>query len=637
MTQLSEQSSHLDKSDHEELLRTVARRALSKGEPKLAELIYSKLMQLRPESMSKEILEEVVRSWLANNEPAEAAACLKAWITHAKSRKQEVPEALESQFVSLLFANGHSSEALDLLLPKLAEQSSTGKVSPTLLAQATEAGNFSGRVKELRPYLASSVAGMPLGKASLDEICAAVKAGNHPLLAEQAQWSKSALELAHWFEWSEIPDPANAEQALALYEKLAVLGNRAALDKAADMAIDLQTMGNLLKVMDVVMTGPNPPAMEDTYGHLLGVAGRMDEADTYFQAWLQKHPHDLHALAEYASLCQDRDDMPKALIAWKQAANQVTTNHRFRSGFWQARHHWYQPGSFHPERVTFQKRQAEVHIELEQGQEALAIYQNFEPHQHDNTTLENMAVLAESLGDYVSLNRALDMRFMKLTHPSVNDYLELARSYDLIAKKEQQMKVLALGVEKLPNSLNLRRQYAAALLEAGRPGDAVALLSVASTKQDLRSMCIYIQAAGQSAQYVTAAEFLKDQIGKRRDFPADVRLELGHICHQTGQFDLARGYYSSVPSNAITWPLLAEACFQTGAFAEARKYQQMYLDDIDDPPADQLVFFGDICHMMGDEVAAQKSYDLALESVRNKHKDGVPEPVIPESSTSSAP
>jgi tetratricopeptide (TPR) repeat protein len=634
MVELTELAQDLPKYDQEQLLRTVARRAINGGQPKLATLICSKLMQLRPEMMTREIVEVVVQSWRANNQAPEAAGCLKAWITNAQKKGHEVPEHLEKMYMDLLFETNAAGEALDLLLVKLKEQSAAGKVSAGLLASAIQAGNYSGRVKELRPYLAAAVASMPLGKAPLEEICAAVKSGKHDLLTDHAQWSESALELAHWFEWSETPDPNNSEQALALYEKLAVLGNAEALEKAAEMALDLQTMGNLLKVMDVVMHQPRPPAMEFIYGHLLGVAGRMEEADHYFQLALKKNPHDLVILSEYAALCQERDDLTKALATWKTAADQVQAHQRERGNYWKAGHQWLLPGEFQTERMDFRKREADLHIELKQNAEALGIYRSFQPYQHDNSTVENMALLAESLGDYTSLNRALEIRFAKLAHPSVNDYLELARSFELVGKEEKRMVVLQQGVAGLPHSLNLRRQYASALQDAERPGDAVELLEVPPTKDDLRSMSLYILAATQSGQHLRAAEFLKAQIGKRRDFPADVRLCLGDICQRSGQLDLARGYYTSVDANAITWPLLAEACFQTGAFLDAEKYQRRYLEDMDSPPADQLVFLGDICRMQGKEEAAQAAYDQAVESIRSKHIEEIQSPPATKVSTS---
>ncbi len=634
MLELTEQIQAFSKDDQEELLRTVARRAINGGQPKLATFICSKLMQLRPEMMTQEIVEVVVQSWRANNQAAEAAGCLKAWIANAQKRGHEVPEPLEQVYFNLLFETNQAGEALDLLLVKLKEQSAAGKFSSSLLAAAIQAGNYCGRVKDLRPYLAAAVAAMPLGTASLEEVCAAVKGGSHVLLADRTQWSESALELAHWIEWSETPEPGNAEQALALYEKLAVLGNAEALAKAADMAQDLQTMGNLLKVMDVVMHQPKPPGMEFTYGHLLGVAGRMEEADHYFQLALAKSPRDLTILGEYAALCQERDDLPKALATWKAAADQVQKHHRERGGYWTARHQWWLPGEFQHERIDFRKRVADLHIELNQNAEALAIYRSLQSYQHDNSTVENMALLAESLGDYTTLNRALEIRFAKLAHPSMHDFLELARSFELIGKDGQRMVVLQQGVAQLPSSLNLRRQYASALQDAERPGDAVEVLEVPATKEDLRSMSLYILAATQSGQHQRAAEFLKAQIGKRRDFPADVRLCLGDICQRTGQLDLARGYYTSVDANAATWPLLAEACFQTGAFLDAEKYQRRYLEDMDSPPADQLVFLGDICRMLGKEEAAQTAYDQAVESIRSKHVEEIQSPPVPKVSTS---
>jgi tetratricopeptide (TPR) repeat protein len=136
-------------------------------------------------------------------------------------------------------------------------------------------------------------------------------------------------------------------------------------------------------------------------------------------------------------------------------------------------------------------------------------------------------------------------------------------------------------------------------------------------------MCIYIVASAESLNEERAAVFLRKQIGTRRDFPDDVKLCLGLICQKTGQLDLARGYLSSVDSNATTWPLLAEACFKTEAYRDAEKYQRLYLNDLDVAPADQLIFLGDICAQLGKEAEAQEAYNAAVESIRLKHNEAI--------------
>ncbi len=633
---LTAQAAALPIAAQEKLLQGIANRAKALDQPKLAAMIFTRWMQLRPEELSQETVEMLVRNYRAESQATEATNFLKVWIAHAIATGQEIPEHLEDIYVHLLFEVNQAGAALDILLVKLADQQAhQGKVSAGLLAAAIEAGNYSGRVLDLRPYLASSVAVLPLGQASLSEICAAVSAGRSPLLQGQEQWSKSALELAHWNEWADPPTPDCVEQALALYEKLAVLGTPGCLDKVIDMATDLQSTGNLLKILDVVMHLPRPPAEQElVYGHALGVAGRLAEADGYYRIWLQAHPQDLPARAEYAALLHERGELPEALAAWKEAADTAQQRQWAHGRYWLARHRWDCHADLPIPALDFRKRQAELHVELQQNSEALAIYRELLPSQHDNNTLESMALLAESLGDFPLLTKAMELRFHKLAHPSVHDYLVLARSYDLTGQDDQYLEILRQGLVQQPQSLNLRRQYASALQDSEQLGNAVDLLEVASTLTDLRSMCIYIVAASQSAQYERAAGFLKDQIGRRRDFPDDVKLHLGRICHYTGQFDVARGYFTSVESNAATWPLLAEACFQTGAVLEAEKYQRRYLDGLADTPADQLTFLGDICTQLGKSTEAALAYDQALEAIRSKHNSEIPPAVIPKVSTS---
>lgn len=608
LTALADLSGELTTEDREQLLRCVATRALDRGQPALAGLVFNQLVQLRPDAMSEEMLREVVRSWRANVQPAQALASLEAWMISAKVRGLTVASDLEDLRIQLLLETDHAAGAMDLLMARLEQEKTQGEVTQSTLERAVEIAGYCSRVVEMRPYVTAFLNSQPLGRASITEVAAALKDGKSPLLEQRGLWMRLAKDLAHWCEWTNASD-----EALELYEKLAVLGDAEGLQRVVEIGNDLGAGGSLLAVLDLVMTQPRNEIYAKDYGEALGLAGRLEEASTQYQTWLKIHPEDAKGVAEYAALCEERDDLDSALIAWRLAAKQE------------------------PENADYRKREAEVCLDLKRDREALVIYSQLPPDQHDSTTLENFALVAESLGEYPALNQALLARFKRLEHPHTPDFLELARSFELTGRNGEQLDYLRRGLATLPDSLNLRRQLASALRDADRNLEAVEVLEVATTRSDLRSMCIYLSAASRSDQYMRAATFLKNQIARRQDFPADVRLDLGHICYHTGQFDEARKFYASVDANAATWPLLAQACYQLGSYAEAEKYQRQYLSEMESIPAEQFIFLGDICRVSGKEEEADVAYNQALESIRTKHEAEIPPPPTPKVSASGLP
>ena len=602
---LAQISAGLPTEDREQLLRAIAVRALDRGLPALAGLVFNQLVQLRPEAMSPEMLREVVRSWRANSQPTEALSSLEIWMQSAKASGEVVAPDLQELRLGLLLETDQAPRALDLLLARLDEEQAGGGLTQATLERATEAAGYCGRIIELRRHAAAYLAAHPLGRASLAEIGAAMAAPNAPLVAERTFWMHLAGDLAQWCEWSEA-----SEEALAYYEKLAVLGDPTALHRAVEIGGDLGKGESLLVVLDLVMTRPGNEIYARSYAQLLGLAGRLEEASKHYGGWLASHTGDIEACAEYAALCEERDDLEAALIAWKRVAD------------------------LQPDNAEYRKREAEVCLDLKRDQEALALYLQITPAQHDSTSLENLALVAESLGEYQALNKALLWRFERLEHPHTPDFLELARSFSLTGRTGDQLEYLRRGLGSLPQSLTLRRQLASALQDVERDLEAVEVLEVASTKSDLRSMCLYISSATRSDQYMRAATFLKEAIATRKDFPAETRLDLGHICYHAGRYDEARKFYASVDSNAATWPLLAQACYQLGSFAEAEKYQRQYLGEMDAVPVEQLIFLGDICRASGKEDEADIAYNQALESIRSKHEADLPPPPAPKVSAS---
>ena len=585
---------HLDElapAVRDELLRGIGDSALAHNHPDLASEIYAEFVSAHPDT-SPEVADQMVRSLRYSGQPAQALAYLNSWIGARDKAGAEVPDDVRLTHVRLLLEMNQPAPAFDALLAELGREKGRGSLQPDTVKLAVQVAGYVNRSIELRPWLADWVSTFPLAKATWTEVRDAAKSrpGARPELLDQQELFRTyGKMLAHWSEWDDHP-----EDAWPIYRKLAVLGDDEVIDRLASLEPGLYRDEEWLEVLRDIVPVANRPEFTLQLAQLLGIAAEYDDAEKWYHEWLKTHPDDGKTFTELGALREERDDLEAALASYQRAME------------------------LRPNDLETRKKCAALSIEIGRHQDALAIYRRFTAAEHDAYTLENYALISESLADYDDLRLALEMRLDRLNPPKSGDFVDVSRAYGLMDDGDGRIAVLERGVKALPKSGILHVELAGAYREDDRLVECMALLEKPWLKDDMLAMSLYVEAACQLDNYDRAYAFLGSGFEKRFSFPADVRLDFGHIYFNTGHAAEAERLYASVNDIPLTWPLLAQATFKRGDFSAAENYQRRHLDANGLPDSDGWMFLGDICRAAGKEAEAQSAYDRALDIMKGK-------------------
>jgi tetratricopeptide (TPR) repeat protein len=441
------------------------------------------------------------------------------------------------------------------------------------------------------PVIGQFLDAAPQGKLTLEQLAAAKSA------PENAQWVGVARTVAQHCEWGGQPG-----KAFDLYMKLAVCGEVPALDRLLALNPGLNRDGDLLAVLRLVAPVKGRPELQRQLAKMCGEAAEYDEAEENYRGWLADHPRDVEAWTELGALYEEQSKFDAALSALRTVLR------------------------IEPANLDARKEIADIQISLRQFREAFDFYHTLPEEQHDPATLENYALLAESLADYGAFNRALVLRQHRLKSPTTQDFLELARSFEVIGDTDGLLRCYQGGLRQFPKSRILKIELAGAYRKMGAYDEAVALLAVPQLKSDMHAMQLFIEVACLKEDYQFALAFLGQGFENHFAFGPETRLDLGHIYFNNGYLKEADELYSSVPDEPALWPLLASARFKRGDFASAEKYQRKHLAALQVPDAQGWLFLGDILKSQGREAEANQAYAKSLQLMEDKIESVSAEP-----------
>jgi tetratricopeptide (TPR) repeat protein len=288
-----------------------------------------------------------------------------------------------------------------------------------------------------------------------------------------------------------------------------------------------------------------------------------------------------------------------------------------------------------PENLNARKEIAGLNLILKNYDAAFSFYTTLPESAHDALSLENFSLLSESLGNYPAYHRSLLIRYHRLHQPTTNDFLELARSFELVNQPDGAITTLSEGLRRLPQSRVIRTHLAQSWRNRGNYDEAIKLLAVPSLKTDLLAMSLFIEVCCLKEDYQQALAFLGRGVEKKFGFPPDVLLDLGHIYFNNGYMTEAEALYSSVPDEPSLWPLIANARYRRGDFAGAEIYQKRYLDSARVADPQGWLLMGDILRARGREPEAQQAYQKSLLLMERKLEPLASLPDAPPSTTAS--
>ena len=562
-------------SQLEKVFLAMGQSALAEGKAALAAEIF---LEARSRGFHSEAL--IVRLVQACRWSGQPQAALDALTEY--QREAPLPVALAEAHLGLYRELNQPDHALDLLIKQWQEQTAKGKVEAETVTLTTEVAAQAGQIQKVLPMIREFLATLPAAQADLSEM-ASGSVTPDPL------WTKFVKLTAQQCEWGGQP-----LEAFRFYQKLAVTGDRQALDRMLELNLGLRRDGELLEVLKAVVPIPEKPELTLKLARLLANAGEADLADQHFAAWLTTHPGAIDVLLERAALAEENSQQDEALAMYQLALATDGKN------------------------LQIKKAIASLHIARHEFEEAFDFYHKLPEEDHDATTLENYALVAESLARYEALNHALVERQHRLKKPVAHDYLELGRSFAVIGDNAGAIDTYEDGLKKIPHSHILRIELANALRFENRYDEALALLARPELKRDMQAMQLYIEVACLKEDYLSALNFLGRGFEHKFAFGPEVRLDLGHIYFNNGYLTEADALYSSVPDEPALWPLLANARFKAGDFASAETYQKKYLTSLQIPDSSGWMFMGDIYRALGRTQEAQMAYAKSLRLLEDK-------------------
>ncbi len=607
----------LDPADRHALLDTLQRAALAQNRPALA----AELFALRYPAAERTAAQtaELVRLWTLASAPDRALAALG----------ESPPADLSSTRIGLLRQLNRSADALELRLAEL------GPIAPERLEKAAVAelvalAAESGRPAAAVPVLERFVQAHPADAAGLrllrDTLVAANRAVDALAPARQvaAQTPADAADLravGRIAEWAGLPaDAFDAWLRLAL-----ATGDLPAVDRLIALNPGLYRDTDLLRALERVVPVAGAPDYTLRLARLEVVLGRYAAAGRFFESYLAAVPGDPAVMAEFGRLLADLNryaDAERWLRAAAAAPNADPALPRALADL-----------------LIFQGR----HLE------ALDAFARLVATAPSTESIDAYLRLAESLGRYEDMTRALRARLARNQEPEARDYLLLAYAYEASGDTPRRRAVLEEALLRLPAADDIRLALANALSEEKNFVRAQAVLAPhrhlrdepAATSLFLELMRLNNDTAAErrflqaplppaTADDETVRERIAVAREALRDYAGAERLWRGLLAERPDDPDraaalvrvlLLRG--QSREAHALLAPLLlrptpailklaADIATAAGQHRDAERYQLAYLAAVPAAAYSDWSALGDIRLSRGDRTGAKRAYAEAL-------------------------
>ncbi len=581
---LSSRSDDLSPADAERLYRLVARKALANSDPVRAAEIYDALRR-RGTDLSPATIESMVMTYRYAGQPLIALQVLEATLD-VTAGSAALSEDERATLVQLYFESSQPGRAFQLLKAEIAETQDPERLAK-IIPQAIQAASYSGNGAELAPLLEQFLGNMPYHSMRFPELVAAGR--EDPSLAG-GDYVRFAKQFGQLCEWS-----ARYDEGFDAFSKAAALGDQGALAHCIAVHDGLFRHEDLCDLMHALAPFEGELASERTrlLANLLGRSGDYEAGEAVYDEYLAMNPGDVGALVELAGLRAEAGQLQPALAAYQTALAE------------------------RPDSVDLITRAAELHVALGQYTEAFALLRDIPDDQHTEATLERFLMLAESLSELDELNRGQIIAFGRKAEHSAEDYLDLAESYALKGDLANEVTVLRGGVAALPGSTKLVLTLADSLYRDAEFAEAAELLTREDLAENTRALALFIEICGGTDRFLYAASHLPEGVEHRHHFSPSIRIELGQIYEEAGNFSAADALYASVPEGREAWQLLATAKYRQGDFDRAEEYQQKYLRAALEPDAQDWMFMGDIYTSQGKTRLADEAYRRSLRILKS--------------------
>ena len=575
------QSSRMPPRYFAELASTLSKNALALTQPKLAATILARAC-LQPDS-TVEMAHEMAQAYRWSGEPAIGASHLMKWL--AKHESAATADAVHFASLGDLGAavaleGGKPSLALDFQLQNLKALPADAPIEKGKIEMALSLANQSTRTPDVVPWLDRYVKSLP--ESSLDWKDLPDLAAKDPgKVKDYLHWL--AL-LAQYCDWN-----SEFDASFDAHFRLAGMGRVESLDRCLALCDFLgrgEEMADLLQYSDVLKKRPE---LQAKLAELMAGLGRDAEALPLYRSWVASHPDDVEAAYDYACLLEDMGKEDESLAAFEQAVK------------------------LHPAHVPSVKKLAEACIRAGRHEQALGLYGSLKDEDHDHSTLENYALLAESLDRHAELFRAQVLHARQTNLTTVEPYLEIAETAAYLPSSRPAISVLDEGLKRFPESPSLRVALASVWLrDLGNIDQCYAILKHDCVKRSYEGVTMLLEIASSVPNQQDLLTFLGSDLEKKFELPPQSRLDLGVLCHACGQVERGEKMFSSVPEDARFLPFLAEARTHMNAYDEAIRLMTKYLSGNARATADDWVALGELYETVGRVEDAERAYEQSL-------------------------
>lgn len=565
-----------------ELATILSRNALATSRPDLSATILSQACGM--EGSPVVTAHDMVQSYRSAGKPQMGADQLLKWFRKHEGKSFEANpaelSALRALGSTVALEGGDPSTALDFHLMNLKALPADAPLETGQIETALSLAGQCSRTADAVPWLARYVNSMPESKVDWKKL-PELQAKNPERAAEYIRWTRLQAQYA---DWSSQFDPA-----FDAHFRLAALGEMASLDRCIALCDFLgrgEEMADLLQYSDIALSRP---ALQAKLAALLAGLGRDTEALPLYQRWIAANPDDVEAAHDLGCLLQDMGREDDALEAFEAVVK------------------------LHPKHVPTVKKLAESCIRAGRHERALELYKNLSDEDHDHYTLENYALLAESLDRHEELFRAQVLHTRQETLTTVEPYLEIAETAGYIPSAQPAIDILNEGLNKFPDSPSIRVALATVWMrDLNNVDQCYATLKHDSIRKSFEGVTMLLEIASSIPDQRDLLAFLGPNIENQFELSARSRLDLAVLCHFCGDSTRCERLFAQVPETPRNLSLIAEARFQMNSVDESIRLMTQFLTGNIRATSEEWIFLGELYEITGQTEAAERAYQQSL-------------------------
>lgn len=476
--------------------------------------------------------------------------------------------------------SGNPSLGFDFCVREMASLPEKTPIAIDTIKTAHSLALQCSRTSDLLPWLTRFVSALPESSMDWKQLHQVSKA-DPSSISEFIRW---AGLLARFCDWNSKFDPAYDQ-----HFRLAAAGSLPSLDRCLELSDFLGRDEDTAELLLVLKPFESREHTRLELARLLASLGRDEDSKPLFESWLKAHADDRNARYEYACLLEDMGDEAGSMEAFDELVRRL-------------------PGD-----VPAVKKLAEARIRADLPAEALRLYASLPPADHDPYSLENYAMLAESLDDHEHLHRALQLTVKAQSNPTVENYLDLAEAASYLDDPHIQTSGLEEGIKRIPDSALLRITLANAWLRAEDFEQAIATLTAKpALKGNLEAVALCLSLAADVRDPTRILEFVGADVEKRFSLPVESRLDLAVLYRICGDPAKSDAVFAGVPETPENTMLLAQARFEIGDYEDAARLMNNHMAGHPRAGAADWIFLGEIYESLGRPEDAKRAYDYSL-------------------------